>query len=110
MTRGGPDLHDMGYQFARKKLMLSLSIRLRCCLSNRRRVNISAPCYDPTPPRILGQGICSGEWINNITMYDTLRVPHVPAGECESGSFGVVLCLGSDPRCARRRAGLPLGE
>ena len=25
------------------------------------------PCYDPTPPRALGQGICSGEWISNIS-------------------------------------------
>ena len=82
MTRGGPDLHDMGYQFPRKKLMLSLSIRFCAAVSlTRQRVNLSAPCYDPTPPRVLGQGICSGEWINNITMYDTLRVPHVPAGE-----------------------------
>jgi hypothetical protein len=39
------------------------------------------PCYDPTPPVPLGQGICSGEWISNITMYDQLRVPDVPAGE-----------------------------
>jgi hypothetical protein len=39
------------------------------------------PCYDPTPPQTLGQGICSGEWISNITMYDYLRVPDVPAGE-----------------------------
>merc|ERR1719384_95544 len=33
------------------------------------------PCYDPTPPFALGQGICSGEWITNITIYDQLRVP-----------------------------------
>jgi len=78
MTRGGPGLQDLGYQFP-------------------------PPCYDPTPPRVLGQvhiripavdslsnpccsrllgqGICSGEWMNNITMYDYLRVPKVPAGE-----------------------------
>ena len=30
MTRGGPDLHDMGYQFP-------------------------PPCYDPTTPKTLGQ-------------------------------------------------------
>jgi len=57
MTRGGPDLRQMGYQF-------------------------DPPCTDPTPPRVLGQGICSGEWINNITLYDRVRVPaHLPAGE-----------------------------
>jgi hypothetical protein len=40
------------------------------------------PCYDPTPPESLGQGICSGEWIVNITMYDQLRVPaHLAPGE-----------------------------
>ena len=39
------------------------------------------PCYDPTPPRTLGQGICSGEWISNITMYDQLLVPSVTPGE-----------------------------
>ena len=60
--------------------MLSLSIRFCAAVSlTRQRVNLSAPCYDPTPPRVLGQGICSGEWINNITMYDTLRVPHAAA-------------------------------
>ena len=57
MTRGGPDLRQMGYQFP-------------------------PPCYDPTPPLVLGQGICSGEWISNITMYDQLQVPaHLKAGE-----------------------------
>ena len=40
-----------------------------------------APCYDPTPPESLGQGICTGEWMTNITMYDYLAVPKVPAGE-----------------------------
>ena len=30
---------------------------------------------------MLGQGICSGEWFSNITMYDYLRVPDVPAGD-----------------------------
>ncbi len=53
------------------------------------------PCDDPTPPEALGQGICSGEWIVNITMYDYLRVPqHLPAGsyvlgfrwDCESSA------------------------
>jgi len=40
------------------------------------------PCYDPTPPEVLGQGICSGEWISNITMYDQLQVPeHLEPGE-----------------------------
>ena len=41
------------------------------------------PCYDPTPPEALGQGICSGEWLTNVTTYDRLRVPeHLEAGEC----------------------------
>ena len=73
MTRGGPNLHDMGYQF-------------------------EPPCYDPTPPRVLGQGICSGEWMNNITIYDSLRVPaHLKAGEyvlgfrCEFSCYCVAL-------------------
>jgi hypothetical protein len=40
------------------------------------------PCYEPTPPRTLSQGICSGEWINNITIYDYLKVPEdLKAGE-----------------------------
>lgn len=56
MTRGGPRLRDLGYRF-------------------------DPPCYDPTPPEALGQGICSGEWITNITMYDYLIVPEVPPGE-----------------------------
>lgn len=43
MTRGGPLLHDIGYQF-------------------------EPPCYEPIPPEVLGQGTCSGEWIHNITM------------------------------------------
>ena len=30
----------------------------------------------------MSQGLCSGEWITNITMYDQLRVPpHLAAGE-----------------------------
>lgn len=29
----------------------------------------------------LRQGLCTGEWINNITIYDQLHVPTVPAGE-----------------------------
>lgn len=40
------------------------------------------PCYDPTPPAALGQGICTGEWIVNITLYDQLRVPdHLEPGD-----------------------------
>lgn len=27
--------------------------------------------------RGLAQGLCSGEWMNNITIYDSLRVPEV---------------------------------
>lgn len=44
------------------------------------------PCYEPgypnSPPPGLTEGRCSGQWENNITMYDYLRVPeHLPAGE-----------------------------
>ena len=41
------------------------------------------PCYDPKSehPDNLGQGLCSGEWLTNITFYDKLRVPNVPAGD-----------------------------
>ena len=45
------------------------------------RYQFEPPCYEPIPPSVLGQGTCSGEWMNNITMYDQLRVPAVPAGE-----------------------------
>ena len=42
-------------------------------------------CNDPCPPGGcpgLAQGLCSGEWMTNITMYDQLRVPtHLEAGE-----------------------------
>ena len=33
------------------------------------------PCHETAPPMPLGHGICSGEWITNITVYDKLRVP-----------------------------------
>jgi hypothetical protein len=56
MTRGGDKLQTLGYPF-------------------------QPPCFDPTPPRALGQGICSGEWISNITMYDQLVVPDVAPGD-----------------------------
>ena len=40
------------------------------------------PCHETALPVGLGHGICSGEWITNITLYDRLRVPsHLPAGE-----------------------------
>jgi hypothetical protein len=46
------------------------------------------PCDDPMslhPPQgdlRLSQGLCSGEWLTNITTYDQLRVPeHLPPGE-----------------------------
>jgi hypothetical protein len=55
-TRGGPHLGKEGYVFP-------------------------PPCHDPTPPRALSQGICTGEWINNITMYDQLLVPSVTPGD-----------------------------
>ena len=29
----------------------------------------------------LAQGLCSGEWMNNITIYDSLKVPEVTPGE-----------------------------
>lgn len=44
------------------------------------------PCYEPgfpnNPPAGLTEGRCSGQWENNITMYDYLRVPeHLKPGE-----------------------------
>jgi hypothetical protein len=43
------------------------------------------PCDDPFslhPPQQLDQGLCSGEWLTNVTTYDQLRVPeHLPPGE-----------------------------
>lgn len=45
------------------------------------------PCYDPVPlpdfaDRLIDQGMCSGEWLTNITLYDQLRVPaHLEPGE-----------------------------
>lgn len=43
------------------------------------------PCYEPRYPDKplagLKEGRCSGQWINNITIYDQLRVPDVPPGE-----------------------------
>lgn len=45
------------------------------------------PCYEPRyvedkPLGGLQQGRCSGQWINNITIYDQLRVPaHLAPGE-----------------------------
>jgi hypothetical protein len=56
MTRGGPGLGDIGYQFP-------------------------PPCYEPIAPGVLTQGTCAGEWISNITMYDSLKVPVVKPGE-----------------------------
>ena len=44
-------------------------------------------CDDPYAPVAaadklgLKQGLCTGEWINNITIYDRLRVPQVAPGE-----------------------------
>ena len=56
MTRGGPDLHDMGYQFPRKKLLLSLSIRLRCCLSHPTTCQHSSALLRPDPAEDPGPG------------------------------------------------------
>lgn len=42
------------------------------------------PCDDPYSlhPLNLGQGLCSGEWLTNVTTYDRLRVPEaLAAGE-----------------------------
>ena len=40
------------------------------------------PCHETAPPEPLGHGICSGEWITNITVFDKLRVPSdLPPGE-----------------------------
>lgn len=43
------------------------------------------PCHDPCPTGGcpgLSQGLCSGEWLTNITMYDQLRVPeHLEPGD-----------------------------
>jgi len=45
------------------------------------------PCHDPVPVpdmghRLIDEGMCSGEWLNNITFYDQLRVPeHLEPGE-----------------------------
>jgi len=45
------------------------------------------PCYEPRyvnnmPLGFLKEGLCSGQWINNITLYDQLRVPkHLKPGE-----------------------------
>jgi len=58
------------------------------------------PCDDPYAAQAkagklgLSQGLCTGEWITNITIYDKLRVPKVPAGkyvlgfryDCESSA------------------------
>ena len=40
------------------------------------------PCDETTPPGHLTEGVCSGEWITNITVHDYLRVPeHLEAGD-----------------------------
>ena len=42
------------------------------------------PCNDPYSehPQNLGQGLCSGEWLTNVTTYDYLRIPeHLTPGE-----------------------------
>jgi len=44
------------------------------------------PCYEPRYPDLplsgLSEGRCSGQWMNNITIYDQLRVPDtLPPGE-----------------------------
>ena len=36
---------------------------------------------EPIAPGVLTQGTCAGEWISNITMYDSLKVPVVKPGE-----------------------------
>lgn len=42
------------------------------------------PCYDPASehPPVLSQGLCSGEWLTNVTFYDQLRIPeHLVPGD-----------------------------
>ena len=43
------------------------------------------PCYEPGypdhPPPFPTQANCTGDWSHNITMYDYLRVPDLPAGD-----------------------------
>jgi hypothetical protein len=40
------------------------------------------PCNETFPPEVLGYGVCSGEWITNITIYDRLLIPgHLQAGD-----------------------------
>lgn len=41
------------------------------------------PCYEPNQhPGFLTEGRCSGQWMNNMTIYDQLHVPvHLEAGE-----------------------------
>jgi len=43
------------------------------------------PCHEPGypdhPPKFPNQANCTGDWTHNITVYDYLRVPEVPAGE-----------------------------
>ena len=40
------------------------------------------PCNETAPPEPLGHGICSGEWMTNITFYDQLLIPeHLEPGE-----------------------------
>ena len=41
------------------------------------------PCYEPhLPIAAHGQGICSGDWLTNITLYDQLRIPeHLDPGD-----------------------------
>merc|ERR1712039_443719 len=41
------------------------------------------PCYEPDQnPGFLTEGRCSGQWMNNMTIYDQLRVPaHLEPGE-----------------------------
>merc|ERR1712046_399109 len=51
------------------------------------------PCYDPTPlpdHEALTEGICTGEWMTNITLYDQLRVPeHLGLASTFSVSAGI---------------------
>merc|ERR1711924_521474 len=59
------------------------SVKLSC--SPRCKHWFDPPCYDPSPVpnyEALTEGICSGEWLTNITLYDQLRVPeHLEPGE-----------------------------
>ena len=55
---------------------------VRCTRWSHERPGSEPPCDETTPPGHLTEGVCSGEWITNITVHDYLRVPeHLEAGD-----------------------------